>query len=207
MNLLVLAGHAYSAEGKFEISGPTTIREPGSYILTNNIESTASDTVIRIESDNVKLDLNGFTISQLFSGSGDGITILPHRNIEISNGTIRGFFRHGIFLMGSSGGNIRLHNLRVTENGDTGINLDFARNFIIEHCLITKNRVGISAGGPGLVINNVVGQNQGGGGLIGTLFGIHAFGYESNVFFNNTPDVISGVNLGGNLCSGLPCPP
>lgn len=52
-------------EGRIPITGPTVITEPGSYVLVNNIGDLVTPAPITIQSDNVDLDLNGFTITGL----------------------------------------------------------------------------------------------------------------------------------------------
>jgi parallel beta-helix repeat protein len=90
-----------SATGMFVIS------EPGSYYLTGNIDASATDiNGIEINSDNVTLDLNGFTISG-YGGAGvrngkHGITcdtvfvVTPYSGLHVFNGTIAGWREHGI---------------------------------------------------------------------------------------------------------------
>ncbi len=73
------------------------ISEPGSYVLVGPITTTDADG-IRIEADNVNLDLNGFTISSsASSGFQAGVKILGSGlgggNVKIQNGMIRGSFR------------------------------------------------------------------------------------------------------------------
>ena len=211
---LLLSDLAGADEGRIEISAPTMITEPGSYILINNID--AEETAIEISSGDVKLDLNGFTVRQSGSAFVSGIVVMPiqstSRNIEITNGTIAGFRRNGIYFLGpSQTGNIHLQNLRVVGNGFTGIRIDSPSVYIIEDCLVSANSVGIIGRFAGLVINNVIAENRGGGGLLGR-FGPTAHGYRSNVFVNNTTvdnlpnDVSGGINLGSNLCTGMLCP-
>jgi hypothetical protein len=76
-------------DGRTPIStGPVTISNPGSYVLTANL--SASGTVITIASDDVTLDLNGFTVTSLSILLG-AITLSGIRdNITIRNGNIVG---------------------------------------------------------------------------------------------------------------------
>jgi len=201
---LALASPVYAVEGKIEITGTTNITAPGSYILVNNINATSG---FYISSDNVKLDLNGFTISSAGGFSTDGITIFNHKNVEISNGTITGFPRHGIFAPGSSTtpNNIKLRNLNVTNNTIFGISLENHPGFIIEDCAISGNGAsGIYANGAGLIQNNIIGNNNNGM----TSYSAGKAGYRQNVFFNNTASSVSGsaMNLGSNICNGVLCP-
>ncbi len=76
-------------DGRTPIStGPVTISNPGSYVLTANL--SASGTVITIASDDVTLDLNGFTVtsSSILLGA---ITLSGTRdNVTIRNGSVVG---------------------------------------------------------------------------------------------------------------------
>lgn len=207
---LILAGSfllsvaAYADEGRIDITGPTTISSPGSYIVVKDIVATS--TAIRIDSSNVKLDLNGFTVSQTGANLADGVAILPgHENIEVTNGVITGFTRHGLFAPGESkqGRNIKLSSLRVSGNAITGLRLESNSGFIIEDCLVSSHVLGIYANGAGLLLNSLVTDNK-------TGFASHSSGrtgYRSNVFDANGADISgSPTNLGENLCSGAICP-
>ena len=214
--LTVFCPAADAAEGRIEISSVVSINEPGSYILINDIATTG--TGLRILSSNVKLDLNGFSIYQ--AGPvlhGEGVFVVGS-NIEISNGSIRGFSQFGIRVSSipQTPANLRLHNLRITDNGgfsvnsvDGGVIASGRSNLLVENCLIVNNRgYGLFVGASGLLRNSVVAENH--------KSGLHAsgrFGYVSNVFNNNDVDSripkdveAGGVNLGGNLCSGEVCP-
>ena len=80
------------------------ITAPGSYYLDRTLLGVAGRTCISIESDNVTLDLNGFSI-QGVGGSLDGIFVNgTRRNITVRNGTIRGFGGAGIVGVGINGG-------------------------------------------------------------------------------------------------------
>jgi hypothetical protein len=201
---LLLSASAYADEGRISITAPTNISAPGSYILENDI--AGAFTTIYIEASNVKLDLNGFTVGHTGPQIGDGISILGNvKNIEITNGTVTGATRHGIFVPGKSGTsrNIKLGNLRISDNAISGISMEGNPGYIIEDCVISGGALGIYTFGAGLILNNVIG-NTTSGGLVAYS---NRVGYRSNVFFSNTPDVSgSGTNLGDNLCSGAICP-
>jgi hypothetical protein len=202
---LLFAAAVYADEGKIDITGPTNISAPGSYILVNDIVGTSSALIIA--SSNVKLDLNGFTVSHTGAMISDGIVIDPgYKNIEITNGVVTGFTRHGIFVPGKSamGRNIKLGNLRISDNAIDGIGLEGNSGFIVQDCLISGNGQGIYAFLPGLVINNVISNN--GTGIASTSSAVNKLGYRSNVLFGNTTNVSGGANLGNNLCSGAVCP-
>ncbi len=71
-------------------AAPYNITAPGSYYLTGNI-TVASGNAIVITSDDVSLDLNGFTIRSTFTGgsSGTAISISSSRSrLTVRNGSI-----------------------------------------------------------------------------------------------------------------------
>jgi hypothetical protein len=72
---------------------PYTISAPGAYYLAGNLSySGATGNGITINSDHVTLDLRGFALT--YSGSGTnnfGIYLDQANNVEIRNGTIRGW--------------------------------------------------------------------------------------------------------------------
>ncbi|MCL6583131.1 MAG: right-handed parallel beta-helix repeat-containing protein [bacterium] len=131
------------AEGQAEISPspsttfPIVIDQPGHYILTDNINLNADAgtssyllkaNAIEIRASDVTLDLNGHTISGPQSaGSGIGILVSQGENVEIINGTVRGFFS-GIKL---SGRNHQIKNVRVCSNSSYGLE---AESSLIINC-------------------------------------------------------------------------
>ncbi|HEX5056091.1 MAG TPA: right-handed parallel beta-helix repeat-containing protein [Gammaproteobacteria bacterium] len=201
---LLFSTAVYADEGRIYITAPTAITAPGSYLLINDVVGTFDG--ISIQSSNVKLDLNGFTISHTGASLGDGVAIYPeYKNIEITNGAITGFTRHGIFVPGKSAAprNIKISGLRISDNSIDGISMEGNPGFIIEDCVLSGGAIGIYTFAAGLVLNNVIGNNSSGGLVAYT----NRLGYRSNVFYGNTPDVSgSGTNLGDNLCSGALCP-
>ncbi|MEM1321266.1 MAG: right-handed parallel beta-helix repeat-containing protein [Bacteroidota bacterium] len=124
------------------------IFEPGSYYLTRNMETTnGSADMINIRSDNVTLDLNGFTMSYVgTSGSfGTGIAINLRDNIVIQNGTIKGFKWGGISA--TTADNLTIRNINVLDIEDNGLVVD-------DYCTIS-NVIVRNCDGSGMV----VGQN------------------------------------------------
>src|SRR5438552_2189365 len=94
-----LAGLSLAASPTYAVDGvvlidqtmvPLTITDPGSYRLSSNVAVTGSATAISIQSNDVSLDLNGFTVSGDATPFSDGIFVYA-TNVEIRNGTVRGF--------------------------------------------------------------------------------------------------------------------
>ena len=110
---VIILGQVLINQSTLNASGGTyPITSAGSYKLSGNLQQKDKDThVIVIGSDNVTIDLNGFSItgpadcSSGFPcknrGIGVGIGTLPDRsNLTIRNGTIQGVGNNAIQLGG-----------------------------------------------------------------------------------------------------------
>src|SRR5262249_37914110 len=100
---------------------PYKITQPGSYKLSGNLTvAPASVDGIDISTDNVTLDLNGFTITGAGIGCGlvqcNGI-FSPNNNITLKNGTITGFF-DGVRLLG---GGHSVADIKAITNAEFGM--------------------------------------------------------------------------------------
>ena len=104
---------------------PFTISKPGQYTLLKNLTYSGSGTAITVASDDVTIDLKGFTIegdpNQKVTSETAAIAAFGRKDITIRNGTIRHFFR-GIYLEGNnaSGGHL-VENVRVDQSALLGI--------------------------------------------------------------------------------------
>ena len=115
LGFLLTAGAAF-AQTEIDSTGgfPVTITDPGSYILTENLDVVGTNGIV-ISADDVYLDLNGFTISGDGSGNYGGITGsgTPDRTTVV-DGTILGFGGWGIAL----GFDSRVEGVVSVSNGD-----------------------------------------------------------------------------------------
>lgn len=115
---------------------PTIISKPGIYNFSHNLQfypSSKKQSAIIIDSNNVVLDLNGFTLQHknnihqiigIYVNSG-------HYNINIINGSITGFSQLGISIDGNNK-NIKLNNLSIRNCG-YGSTLAFKDDIDIIH--------------------------------------------------------------------------
>jgi hypothetical protein len=88
------------------IGSPTTIDQPGSYILTNSpFTSSSTGAGITITASDVTLDLNGQTITGLGNGSHAGLRILNAQNVSVKNGYVTGTL---IGVMVNNSANVRI---------------------------------------------------------------------------------------------------
>jgi len=112
---------------------PYTISAPGHYYLCSSVTTSAGGVTINIASNDVYLNLNGFTVANtanaaLFSFSG--VT-----NVTIENGSVSGAL--GIELDGLA--NVTLRNLDISSSAGTGCFLGAITNLVMEDCYVTAN--------------------------------------------------------------------
>lgn len=214
---------------------PYVIAQPGSYKLSGNLTPPTNADAIHILSNNVTVDLNGFTIGSASCvpntcGGTSGYGVLSsftqaYYNITIRNGTISGMGL-GIYLTGDSITLEDLHIRNITNSGIVVTLLDEAKpaSVIVRHNTIDGARVGLSVNGSALVTDNTFSYNAM-GASIGNEFSstISSALVVGNTFFSNTLGLVLysggylnnvfsggaavyGKNLGGNLCNNATCP-
>ena len=173
------AGQLNPPQGPIRATGPITINgadvnnslpylimEPGSYILTSNIEAPDGHTGsgIKIYADNVTLDLNGFAVIGVL-GSKGGVEVTSGKtNIAIANGTLRGWGWGGVTA--TTAGDSLFSKLRLTDNGS---GLWAGVGSTVQDCLAqgnTEEGIGISTGCT--VINCLARENGANGFSIGS---------------------------------------
>lgn len=168
---------------------PTTLSEPGRYCLVGPLSMEhATGIAIEIATDDVELDLNGYTLSGTAAGfdtEAVGVASKGRRNITVKNGTVEGF-SIGVELEatersgGFQGGHL-VEDLRLIEIRAQGIKVDVPgvvvrRNQIINTGSPDSNAIGIlvQAKGTGARVldNDVhrsVSSNFDGGGILVTV--------------------------------------
>ena len=144
------------------------INEPGSYYLPGNL-TVHSGNAITIATNNVTLDLHGFTIaSTAHSATGSGILLNGGlHNITILNGFIQSGvtnnghgvysgsgFQYGLYCPGANSFpgapfNIRICGVSVAGVLSDGINLGYGCTTLVEACAVT------TAGGFGIVASTI----------------------------------------------------
>ena len=139
----------YVGKSNFMNAGATslnkifTIDQAGIYVLTENIVSSlTSGQVIKINTDNVVVDLNGYTITGQSTSNMNGIEVdTGKNNIEIKNGTIYSVGNSAIKINGSVK-NLKISNITCNScnknNSSTagGIYLNGGSGTEITHCAI-----------------------------------------------------------------------
>jgi hypothetical protein len=151
------------------------ITESGSYYLTGN--RVCSGNGIRVDVNDVTIDLCGYILSGPDSTS-DGISIPgPRDNVVIRNGTIRDF-RFAVYAGTATGRNHRVDNIRAISNTAGGLYLN-SSNCAVTGCTIADNgdsatsSVGIKMYANGVITGNTIYNN--GTSATGDVKGINAF--------------------------------
>jgi hypothetical protein len=120
------------------------IIQSGSYYLTTNITGVASKNGINIQADNVRLDLNGFTLYGGVTNSQAGITVTgPHVGLVIRNGAVSGWGGNGITAGTAS--DSEFEHLRAMTNGNIGMKVG-SGNTVANCIAIENNADGIDTG-------------------------------------------------------------
>ncbi|MBA1444512.1 MAG: hypothetical protein M3H12_20360 [Chromatiales bacterium] len=132
-------------------SVPITIDQPGSYYLTGNMTVPGSNGIHVVVSD-VTIDLMGYSLAST-ENTGRGVYI-EAENVEIRNGTVRGFH---VGITGGAG--LRIYNISALENGWAGILVQ--NSSIVRNCLV-KSNVGYGIGGQdgNVIVDNIVDSSQ-----------------------------------------------
>jgi hypothetical protein len=151
------------------ISNCTTISQPGSYVVTNNITASASNLnflpfsgqagCIVITSNFVTLNLGGFTIdgSGLGSTSATGV-IGVGSGTYVQSGTVAKFTDRGVWLNGY--GNTVEH-VRAFSNAADGIVLQRPGGRVVASTAVFNGGNGISVFCPAVVLENAANSNSG----------------------------------------------
>jgi parallel beta-helix repeat protein len=214
---VAIAAPLEASDGKLEINAacaavgcfagdsagfPVTVSNPGSYVLTSNLEVSASFTDgIQITADGVTLDLNGFSLVGPDTGSsgGRGISIEADEAV-ISNGTVTAFGAGVRYLtQGTHANSTRVVDVTATSNGTVGIGL--GERSLVADCTVVGNQYGVSLEGNGIVRGSVVSNN----GSSTTNYGIRTYVgglVEGNVVSGNKGDgvhVFDGSTVLGNM--------
>jgi len=149
---------------------PITITQPGSYYVTSNLVGAAASRGITVATNDVTIDLKGFSLIGV-PGSFEAILLsFPMNNLSVYNGTIRNWGGYGIYT--SVGQDCSFQGLRIQNNGNIGISAGSAtsvkdcvvdgngvygisvdQNSIISGCNVRLNANGIGAGNGSVVVN------------------------------------------------------
>jgi hypothetical protein len=150
---------------------PYVIRAPGLYVLNKSLTyDSPGFAAIAVNSENVTIDLQGFSISRDASGkfSSIGIFGVNVANVTVRNGSIIGF-AEGIKFQSQGGHDVTselIENIRFDHIKNTAVYLLESRNSIVRNCQIAStgfdsdNAVIPEALGIGINDMNSIGGNQ-----------------------------------------------
>ncbi len=140
IGLLVLAAMIATpivSAATVQISGPTVISSPGTYVLTKDISSAS--TPIKIQCSDVVFDGNGHTIDGVDGGSTYGVQVFSGgtlNRVTVKNLRITDYYC-GIYFRGVNGG--RIESVTATGNVQDGIYLNNANDNVISACTANGN--------------------------------------------------------------------
>jgi parallel beta-helix repeat protein len=193
---------AAQTPGVRTIGSPSTIDQPGSYVLTADLFVPGSVGVgITITASDVTLDMNGHSIMAPGNLTGAGIRITSAQNVTVRNGMIANALM-GAVVMNSS--NVRLEGLSIRATGmrpaapppEIGILLVQSRNTVVRNNMIFNAALGIFVRGGSSFGNRIEGNT-----ITGTAAG--AFGICYNPA-DGDPSAPKGDLLIGNMIRGFP---
>jgi hypothetical protein len=166
---------------------PVTLSQPGSYVLASNLQPPAGKAGIRIASNDVDIDMNGFRLNGAAVAT-TGIFGVDFNSVTIRNGTIFDFDAHGIYTTGDYW---IVEDMRAIRNGANGIHV--AGNYsAVRGSTVTGNGgTGIRCGTRCLVEGSTSSDN----GAVGILLGSGTI--LGSVITNNTGFGISGSGFTG----------
>ncbi|MHC4463985.1 MAG: NosD domain-containing protein [Planctomycetota bacterium] len=199
------------------------VSEPGSYYLTG--DRHASGTGIRIDANDVTIDLMGYALIGPDTFGSDGIAMEDvlfegtRRNVEIRNGTVRDFSK-GINSLGGTG--LRVVNVRLVSNG-YGVRLWGSGHLVKDCTAIDNGDDGIRVANDCIVTGNVINGNGSAlttEGVGCTITGNTAFGNMGGFWvdrctvtgntlvqnwtgINANQSIVSGNTLIGNAFGGI----
>jgi hypothetical protein len=204
---------------------PAAINIPGVYCLTGNLSTNiTSGAAITINANFVVLDLNGWTLTGTGGATSQtlGITASKRKNINIKNGTIRGFY-YGIYLSDgypytTSTGDV-IEDLHVQASKKYGIAVEAQESIVRNNFVnstggstVQTDTAGIFlAGAGGRVLNNEISDTTSASSLaIGIDVGLTDMLVVNNHITNATYGIVFDTNSTGKyrdtLTSGVTTP-
>ncbi|TVQ59993.1 MAG: right-handed parallel beta-helix repeat-containing protein [Phycisphaerales bacterium] len=183
------------------------ISQPGSYYVTENLHGESGKSGICIDSENVKVDLMGFSIVGA-PGSLYGVFVRSfRRSIRLHNGSVEQWGLDGVNLVDGdlSGVNHEVDAVFVSQNNGRGIRV--GANSVIQNCIAFNNgTIGIS-GGVNAIISHCVARTSGNvgiaGGAGGTMMHCAAEQNASHGLFTSNSGLVLHCNSLNNEGNGI----
>ena len=208
--------------GRAISSLPHTISLPGRHYVTTNLRGVAGQSGITIAASGVTLDLMGFELVGV-ADSLDGVSVsVTATNIDIHNGTVRNWGRHGIFAEAAD--NSLFHDLRMSANGWHGLlcgpssrvsNCTASRNVVdgirtrsgctVDNCMAYGNVNGIACDESIVIVDCTTSSNVGDGINVatGTISGCSASDNGADGIFTYLGSTITACTATGNAHSDI----
>jgi parallel beta-helix repeat protein len=181
---VIMSGAAWA---ETEITSiPYTISTPGSYYITQDLTSTTYGIYVAV--DNVTIDLRGHSLIGNSANSG-GVYLWGRKNVEVKNGTIRGFV-YGVYEGLTTGRSHRIINIRAIDNSGTGVSVKGAGHTIRNCTFYSNSGSGLYTGGGAVIEGNDTYDN----GAHGISVGVGSTIKNNTVYQNN----YYGIFLSGN---------
>jgi parallel beta-helix repeat protein len=190
-----------SADAKYVID------RSGSYYLTADVTGVEpSKHAVRVDANDVTIDLMGYSLVGPGSGTGSGIYMDGRRNVEIRNGTVRSFAGSGVYEADSGGRNHRLINVRVFSNGMLGVFLNGEGHLVRDCTAAANDSTGVYAGSASTLTGNTIYQNDGYGISAGasTITGNTITGNDDAGILASDRSLVAGNTISGNNQSNGP---
>lgn len=148
---LLFSGNLWAGNCITIDTAPTTLTKPGCYKLQQDLHvATPGDNAITVAADNVRIDLAGRRIVGPGDpkGSGNGVYANAVSNLEITNGSIKGFL-YGVRIDGGSRGdasaNIKARKLIARDNFFRGISIEAGNAEISGNKVVNTGRTTLFA--------------------------------------------------------------
>ncbi|MBK9256891.1 MAG: right-handed parallel beta-helix repeat-containing protein [Saprospiraceae bacterium] len=138
---------------------PYNITQAGSYLVIKDLQGLGG---ITVNTSNVTIDLNFFTLTGAAGNTSEGIKVVgTQTNINVLNGSVRDWNEGGIIAPNSSNG--QFLNLNLISNGDDGLNA--GSNNIISNCVAFNNSFDGIDSDVNCTISNCTVSNNGDNGI------------------------------------------
>jgi hypothetical protein len=166
-SILLIAPAADAAPQRINTCG--TISQPGSYVLSRNINGTAAaGDCILINASHVTLNLNGFSIGgpglQGVAAGGDGIKVdgtqvgVDPINVSVRNGSVIGFV-HGVYFDLFTEGGV-VENIRAIDNEVDGVFMGGEASVVRDSVAFGNGNDGFDITNSGAIVTGNVGYNN-----------------------------------------------
>lgn len=140
---------------------PFVITNSGKYVVVGDLAGTNGQDGIVVQTDNVTIDLNGFTLKGV-PGAEDAIDIAGKRtSIAVMNGVVRDWGRYGVYAVDVN--NSTFVGITSISNGWVGncAGIGVGKNSDVRNCISTGNKMaGISAKDSSVIRNCKAGNNN-----------------------------------------------